>query len=122
MYLQWEKNTQKRFNKYGYQLSEGFSGSAIAMTVKGLEKAGLWDERIQGADFDLYARTKQRHEEVGDIQPLSIISGLYIHHYGRMTTKSKYKPVPFADSQNMISFKDKWGNEKYKEIEYLLNQ
>jgi GT2 family glycosyltransferase len=109
MYPEWEKHTKKIMDKYGYQLSEGFSGSAIAMTTKGIEKVGLWDERIQGADFDMYARTKQRNEQVGDIQPLSIISGLYIHHYGRITMKSKQKPPQFADIKNLISWQDKWG-------------
>ncbi|MDR2448530.1 MAG: glycosyltransferase [Prevotellaceae bacterium] len=122
MYPKWEKYTKKILDAYGYQLSEGFSGSAIAMTMKGIEKVGLWDERLQGADFDLYARTKQRHEQVGDIQPLSIIAGLYIHHYGRITMKSKHRPPQFVDVKNLISWQDKWGMDACEKFMIALKQ
>jgi glycosyltransferase involved in cell wall biosynthesis len=122
MYPKWEKYTGEILNKYGYRLSEGFSGSAIAMTAKGIEKVGLWDERQQGADFDLYSRTKQRHEQVGDIQPLSIISGVYIHHYGRITLKSKQEPPEFADVGNLISWEEKWGAENCEKFMDALKQ
>jgi glycosyltransferase involved in cell wall biosynthesis len=122
MYPKWKKYTGKIFDKYGYQLSEGFSGSAIAMTKEGIEKVGLWDERLQGADFDLYARTKHRHEKVGDIQPLSIISGVYIHHYGQMTIKSKKRPPQFTDMGNLISWQDKWGAKNCEEFLNALKQ
>ncbi|MDR0418768.1 MAG: glycosyltransferase, partial [Prevotellaceae bacterium] len=113
MYKSWKKYTSKVFKRYGYEMIEGFSGSAIAMTRNTVEKVGLWDERPQAADFDLYARTKQRYEEHGDIKPLSIISGVYIHHYERLTAKSKQKPVQFADIQNIVKFEDKWEDTKY---------
>jgi hypothetical protein len=92
------------------------------MTIKGLEKTGFWDERIQGADFDLYARTYQRYKEKGDLQPLSIIAGVYLHHYGRITSKSKQKPLQFADTKNLISVEEKWGAETYNEIIKSLKQ
>lgn len=122
MYPRWEKFTEKKWSKYGVQMSEGFSGSAIAMTRKGIEKVGMWDERLQCADFDLYARTKQRHEQVGDVQPLSIISGLYVHHYNRMTSKSKRRPPQFADAKNLISWEDKWGVSRCEKFKEALKQ
>ncbi|MDR3235263.1 MAG: glycosyltransferase [Prevotellaceae bacterium] len=116
MYWKWERFTKAQFHKYGYCMREGFSGSAIAMTKTGIEKVGLWDEQIQGADFDLYARCKQRNENYGDLQPLSIVSGIYIHHYERITIKAKRKPVLFTDVSNLISSEQKWGAEKWKNI------
>jgi GT2 family glycosyltransferase len=122
MYPGWERHTRRVFAQYGYQLYRGFSGSAIAMTAKGMEKTGRWDERIQSADFDLYARTWQRHQAQGDLQPLSIIAGVYIHHFGRVTIKSKQLPPPFADAANLISMEEKWGRETYYEILKSLQQ
>jgi GT2 family glycosyltransferase len=122
MYPNWERYTKKVLEKYAYQLHNGFSGAAIAMTTKGIEKIGGWDERIQSADFDLYARTCQRHKEKGDIQPLSIIAGVYLHHYGRITSKAEQKPPQFVDAANLISMEEKWGAETYNEILKSLKQ
>jgi len=107
-YRNWESFCRKMFKKYGYEMSEGFSGSAIAMNRAGLEKIGAWDERLQEADFDLYMRSKKRNREYGDLQPLSIISGVYIHHFGRLTLKARKKPVVFSDIKNLIPFESKW--------------
>lgn len=111
MYCRWNTFCASKLKKYGYEMREGFSGSVIAMTRRGLDKVGLWDESMQGADFDLYARCKKRNLEHGDLQPLSIISGVYLHHFGRLTVKSKKKPVQFADVHNLRSFESKWGKE-----------
>ncbi|GHT32678.1 glycosyl transferase [Bacteroidia bacterium] len=109
MYCNYEKTSQRFYEKYKYEMRLGFSGPAIIFSRLGLEKAGLWDERLQCADFDLYARLRKRHAEIGDIQPLSIISGIYIHHYGRLSSKAGRKQILFADSTNLISLDDKWG-------------
>lgn len=108
MYINWNKFCARKLKKRGYTMVEGFSGSVIAMTRRGLEKAGLWDESIQAADFDVYARCKMRSIEHGDLQPLCIISGLYLHHFGRLTAKMR-KRARFADEHNLRSFEDKWG-------------
>lgn len=107
-YGNWQKFCLKQLNRYGYKMSEGFSGSVIAMDRTGLERVGFWDERMQDADFDLYMRTKKRSDEHNDLQPLSIISGVFMHHYGKLTLKSKKKPVVFTDKANLISFDTKW--------------
>ncbi|GAA4781399.1 glycosyltransferase family 2 protein [Olivibacter ginsenosidimutans] len=114
MYGNWERFTEKRYRKFGYQTLEGFSGPCIIMTEEAINKVGLWDERIQEADFDLYFRTKMRKLSNNDIQPVQTALGIYFHHYQRLTLKSK--PRPFADAKNIIPLKDKWG----KQINWLL--
>lgn len=121
-YRNWSLFCEKMFKKYGYKMSEGFSGSVIAMNRTGLEKIGAWDERIQEADFDLYMRSKKRNREYGDLQPLSIISGVYIHHFGRLTLKAPKKPVVFSDIKNLISFESKWKVTMKYVAEHFLKQ
>ncbi|MFT3949224.1 MAG: glycosyltransferase [Agriterribacter sp.] len=107
-YRNWKSFCKKMFEKYACKMSAGFSGSVIAMNRTGLEKVGYWDERMQDADFDLYMRSRKRNEEFGDLKPLSIISGVYMHHFGRLTLKSRKKPVTFSDAKNLIPFEQKW--------------
>ncbi len=109
MYGDWEQWTHKRYYDFGCKIKEGFSGSCIMMKKEALYKIGLWDERIQEADFDLFNRLKKRNIEKNDIKALCIALGVYIHHYQRLTLKAK--PLPFADRDNLISLKEKWGAE-----------
>lgn len=71
---------------------------------------GLYDERVQAADFDLYVRSKKRFLEQGDIKPCHIALGVYNHHYIRVTLKSK--PPVFADASKMIKLEEKWTAEE----------
>lgn len=88
---------------------KGIVGDNLMMTRKGLEAIGPWDERLQQADFDIFMRAKQRSIEVGDIKPCHIALRVYIHHFGRMTIKyGNKKPIPFADTSNLISLDTKW--------------
>lgn len=105
-YGNWEKYTENIFSKYGFSFTPGFSGSAIIMNRRGLSKVGKWDLSQQGADYDIFFRTYKRSEEVGDIMPLSIVNGIFHHHYRRLTLYSKFPP--FADKHNLISFEQKW--------------
>ncbi len=114
MYGDFAKFCQRRFQQFGYGIKEGFSGSSIIMKRSALDKVGLWDERIQAADFDLYLRSKDRSLLQGDIKPMMLATGVYIHHYQRLTAKAKYPR--FADADNLISLQQKWGS---KEQEYL---
>lgn len=116
MYWNWEKFTAKIRTQHGYTMQKGFSGALIVMTREGLRKVGYWDEQILAADFDLFTRCKQRHDEVRDLQPLSIIAGVYIHHYGRLSSNWGSKKIPFADASKFIAFEEKWGNTTYCEI------
>ncbi len=112
MYGSWDKYCAKKLRQHGYAMGEGFSGSVIAMNRRAIEKVGLWDESMQGADFDLYGRTKLRNMKYGDIQPLSIIAGVYQHHFGRLTAKSRKKPVQFSDAHVLRPFDEKWGAQR----------
>lgn len=117
-YGNWEKWTQKRFSKFGDSIKEGFSGSNIIMKRSALSKIGLWDERIQGADFDLYLRSKSRNLENGDILPIHLLLGIYMHHYIRLTLRMKYPP--FKDADKRIKIEQKWGkNEANKLLEAI---
>ncbi|MDD6209355.1 MAG: glycosyltransferase [Bacteroidales bacterium] len=110
MYPDYNTFTEKRFDEWGLQIEEGFSGCAIVMKKSAIDKIGLWDERIQGADYDFYCRTKERWNTHKDIIPLSIAKGIYFHHYQRLTLKAKFPP--FADRDNLISLSDKWGGKE----------
>ena len=109
MYGNWEKFNERRFEKFGYSVQEGFNGNSIVMHKSALDKIGLWDERIQGADFDIFLRTKKRSLEVGDIKPLQVALGIFNHHFIRITAKSA--PPLFVDRDNLISLEEKWGEE-----------
>jgi Predicted glycosyltransferases len=108
-YGSWEKFTEKNFATYGLSLTDGFSGSAIAMNRAAIEKIGEWDKTQQGADFDIFYRTCQRSETVGDLKPLAIINGVYMHHFRRLTFYQKYPP--FKDRENLRSLDEKWLKE-----------
>jgi GT2 family glycosyltransferase len=111
-YGNWEKYTEKIFSSYGLTLTEGFSGSAIAMNRQAIAKIGEWDLSQQGADFDIFIRTCTRNEKVGDIKRLSIINGVFMHHYRRLTLYQKYPP--FADANNLRTLDEKWGDKNIK--------
>jgi len=116
MYGNWSAFCNERFKEFGNNVVEGIVGNNVMMTRKGLDAVGLWDTRIQSADFDLFMRSKKRHLEKGDIKPCHIALGVYIHHYIRMTAKYAVKPVPFADKKNLIQLSDKWTAEELNEF------
>lgn len=109
MYKNWERFTESRYTKFQDQCIENFSGSAVGMTRAAFEKIGLWDERIQGADFDLYLRVKDRQQKFKDISPMQLMLGVYIHHFQRLSFKNaRFKP--FADTKNIIAIEKKWNS------------
>lgn len=110
MYGDWEQFTGNRYNAFREQVIEGFVGNSVVMTKKTIDTIGPWDERMQGADFDLYMRSKERNIEYGDIKPVHVSLGVFHHHYIRLTMKSNY-PI-FKDAANLISLEEKWGEEK----------
>lgn len=113
MYCNWERFANSRFEHFGHAVKEGFVGNTVMMRRQAIGKIGLWDERIQGADFDLYIRSKKRSIEKGDIKPVHMALGVFIHHYIRLTLKSTH--VPFADQDKIISNEEKWGKDTMKE-------
>jgi GT2 family glycosyltransferase len=107
----WEGWTEARYRRFGSDLLENFSGSSILATRRGLEKiGGYWDEQQQGADFDLYLRTKKRSLNHGDVRPIHVALGVYVHHYSRLTVRSRHR-VSFADAANLSTLEAKWGTE-----------
>ena len=107
MYVNWEEFCGKRFDAFGKTLIEGFVGNCVVMTRNAINKVGVWDERIQAADFDLYLRSKKRSIETGDIRPVHIALGVFVHHYIRLTVKSG--SPSFKDRNIAIPLNEKWG-------------
>jgi hypothetical protein len=103
MYGNWEKFCSARDAPFHNQVKEGFVGHSVFCTRKGLDLIGLWDEKLQAADFDIYMRSKKRNLEFGDIKPCHIALNIFNHHYIRLTVRSK--PTPFADAANIIKLK-----------------
>lgn len=99
---------EKMWEKYSTNLKKGFSGSVVVMTRKAIEILNGWDPTQQGADFDMALRTSKRWEEEGDIRPLSIIEGVMVHHFRRLTMREKFPP--FKDASNLRSLEEKWGD------------
>lgn len=113
MYKNLDKFAEKRFAKWQYQTIETFSGCVIVFRKQDLDVVGLWDERIQGADFDLCFRMKELSLKDSSVLPVQLALGVYIHHFQRLTVKLKYPP--FTNKEGMITLEDKWGEEKSQE-------
>lgn len=118
-YGNWKRFSEKIFKRYGFSMTPGFSGASIIMNRKAIEKLGLWDETQQAADFDLFFRTCHRAETVGDIQPLAVVNGVFMHHYRRLTLYSKCPP--FADADRLIPLQKKWSPEEYERWIKIVN-
>jgi hypothetical protein len=108
MYGNWKNFCEKIFRKNGLNVAEGIVGNNVMMTRRAIEIIGMWDERMQTADFDLFMRSKKRTVENGDIKPCHIALGVFIHHFNRMTAKYAVKPKPFADKKNLMPLEQKW--------------
>ncbi len=113
LYGNWEHFCEARWHAQGDQLVEGFSGHTICMHRSTFEKVGQWDERILQADFDLYLRARQRWELIGDVRPIALATGVFVHHYGRLTMR-KY-PNAWVPTQPIIEIEDKWGAQAFLE-------
>lgn len=114
MYGNWVKFCRERDQRFHNKVKEGFVGHSVFCTRKAIDLIGLWDEKLQAADFDIYMRSKKRNLAFGDIKPCHIALNIFNHHYIRLTVKSK--PTPFADAANIIKFEDKWSENERKEL------
>jgi hypothetical protein len=110
MYGNWESFSAKRYKQFKNKVVEGFVGNSVIFNRKALDLLGLWDERIQGADWDLYIRSKKRALEFADIKPCHIALDVFNHHYIRLTQKAK--PPVFADAASIIKLEEKWTKEE----------
>lgn len=98
-YGNWNNFCNRIWAENGLRMMRGFTGAAVIMTRKAIDLLGGWDPSQQGADFNKYMETSRRWEEVGDIRPMSMISGVFIHHFRRLSMREKYPP--FADGDNL---------------------
>jgi glycosyltransferase involved in cell wall biosynthesis len=115
MYGNWDAFCDKRYERFKYQIKEGFVGNTIMVRRSAIDKIGVWDERIQSADFDLYLRSKRRMIESGDMRPSHICLDVFVHHYIRLTTKAIHPP--FADRDNLIALREKWSEDDLGHLE-----
>lgn len=120
MYGDWEKFAQGCIAAHAQAVREGFVGNAVVIKRSALDKIGPWDERIIAADFDLYMRCKKRCQETGDIKPVHIVFGVFIHHYIRLTLKSH--PPEYKDQARLISLEEKWGRPAVQECHRVLTE
>lgn len=44
----------------------------------------------------------------GDIKPITILPGAYLHYFGRLTTKNRFH-YSFTDKMNIITLVRIWG-------------
>ncbi|MEI7436302.1 MAG: glycosyltransferase [bacterium] len=109
MYDDWAGFTKRRYLKFNHQIKKGFVGNTVVIHKRALSKIGLWDDRIQAADFDLYLRTMNRAMTVGDVKPMHVCLDSFVHHYIRLT--ASVKCPAFADQCNLIALADKWPPE-----------
>lgn len=117
MYPNWVKFTERRYQQYAKTIKIGFVGHTVLLKRAALNKIGFWDERVQAADFDLFLRTMERYQHYGDIKPIHVCLDSFVHHYIKLTNKSK--PPIFVDSKNLISLQEKWGDESKNHISLL---
>lgn len=113
LYGSWERFCEKRWQDHENQLLEGFAGHTLLMHRATFEKVGPWDERILQADFDLYLRARQRWELIGDVRPIALATGVFVHHYGRLTMRSH--PDSWVPTEPIIEIEDKWGAQAFLE-------
>lgn len=106
MYPDWAAFCAARNRDFRGQTLRGFVGNTVMIRRAALDKIGLWDERVQAADFDLFLRTAVRERDVGDMKTMHIALDCFVHHYIRLTLKGGYPP--FADRDNLIALEDKW--------------
>jgi GT2 family glycosyltransferase len=109
MYGSWNGYCARRKLDFEDLLVEGFSGHSFLFSKKGVELLGRWDERILEADFDLYFRTWERAQSMGDVKPIYLAAGVFVHHYSRLTMGQR--PPAWQATEPIISLEEKWGKE-----------
>ncbi|MDE2047088.1 MAG: glycosyltransferase family 2 protein [Betaproteobacteria bacterium] len=106
MYGDWAAFCAARQARFGDAVIEGFVGNTVVMTRRALDLLGPWDPRFQAADFDIYLRSLQRSRTHGDIRPVHVALGTFIHHYIRLTLQAGYPP--FVDAGGIIDPSEHW--------------
>ncbi len=119
-YGDWNKFCNRVWREYGLETKPGFAGSAVVMTGRGVEILGEWDETQQGGDFDLFFKSMERWRKYGDVKPLSLVGGVYHHHFSRITFRCAYPP--FRDIGKHSTLEAKWGEGKVKEYTEIISK
>jgi GT2 family glycosyltransferase len=117
MYPNWNEFSENRLKHFRYKTLEGFVGNTVMMTRRAVDLIGLWDERIQAADFDLYLRSKKRAQLYGDMKPMHVALDVFVHHYIRLTMGDGYPP--FVDQNQLISLEDKWSEQDLQSLKTI---
>jgi GT2 family glycosyltransferase len=117
MYPNWNEFSENRSKHFRYKTLEGFVGNTVMMTRRAVDLIGLWDERIQAADFDLYLRSKKRAQLYGDMKPMHVALDVFVHHYIRLTMGDGYPP--FVDQNQLISLEDKWSEQDLQSLKTI---
>jgi glycosyltransferase involved in cell wall biosynthesis len=112
MYKDWVEFCRRRYEDFQHEIKIGFVGNAVMINKMALQKIGLWDERIQAGDYDLFLRTMERHQQKGDIKPVHVCLDTYVHHFIKLPRKDN--PPVFTDENNLISLHEKWGAKTKK--------
>lgn len=118
-YGDWNRFCNRLWEREGVRTRPGFAGSAVMITRRGIELLGKWDPSQQGADFDLFFRSVERWKEYGDVKPLSLVGGVYHHHFSRLTVKAGYPA--YKDIANLRTMEEKWDARKIKEYRELID-
>ena len=117
MYPNWNEFSENRLKHFRYKTLEGFVGNTVMLTRRAVDLIGLWDERIQAADFDLYLRSKKRAQLYGDMKPMHVALDVFVHHYIRLTMGDGYPP--FVDQNQLISLEDKWSEQDLQSLKTI---
>jgi glycosyltransferase involved in cell wall biosynthesis len=107
MYGDWEKFTRHRYENFQHEVKLGMIGNTVMLNRKAITKVGFWDEHIQDADYDLFLRAMERHQDKGDIRPIHVCLDSYVHHYMYLTREDQ--PPVYTDINNLIPLHEKWG-------------
>lgn len=112
MYPDFERFARQRREAFGNRVVEGFTGCCVLLTRRAIERVGLWDERIQAADFDYFCTLKQfvRERPEEGFKPMCVALGVYVHHYQRLTFKAAHPA--FLDAERLVDFREKWGGRE----------
>jgi glycosyltransferase involved in cell wall biosynthesis len=109
--LEWMYGSLESFHSptetAGKEYMEGIKGDVVIFHRALLDKVpGIWDERVQAADWHLYLTIAKIHEENPSIPLPRILLNAYAHHFGRYSARLKFEPI--AGSDKLLSIEDLW--------------
>lgn len=86
---------------------DGIKGDAVIFHKELLAKCpGIWDERIEAADWHLYLTLAKMHETDPNIPLPQVLLSVYGHHFGRYSARQTYEPM--RDTSKKVSLESIW--------------